>query len=175
MTCCTVHKCEDSPQCEWEYKWSDFQLGWITFCILCTCVVSLHCGWARVGLCDCRIVALVAFVWILSSVCFAVISHERLFRWKSCIGCTYGHRQQGQEFRMTLLEAKIGFIHCIGNSFGEETTEVLCQRMSEDLFNEIMFLSDVIWSRDSRTLQISCERNYCISVILKLVQFEPAV
>ena len=115
---------------------------------LCTCVVSLHCGWARVGLCDCRIVALVAFVWILSSVCFAVISHERLFRWKSCIGCTYGHRQQGQEFRMTLLEAKIGFIHCIGNSFGEETTEVLCQRMSGDLFNEIMFLSDVIWSRD---------------------------
>ena len=76
-------------------------------------------------------------------MCFAVISHERLFRWKSCIGCTYGHRQQGQEFRMTILEAKIGFIHCIGNILGEETTKVLCQRMSGDLFNEIMFLSDI--------------------------------
>ena len=74
-------------QCEWPYECSDFELGWITFCILCTCVVSLHWGWACVGLCDCRIVA---FFCILSSVCFAVISHERLFLWKSCIGCTYG-------------------------------------------------------------------------------------
>ena len=51
----------------------------------------------------------------------------------------------GNMVRMTIFGSKIGFIHyCIGNSFGEETTEVLCQRMSEDLFNEIMFLSDVI-------------------------------
>ena len=48
----------------------------------------LHCGWACIGLCDCVTVALVAFVWILSSVCFGVISHERLFRWESCIGWT---------------------------------------------------------------------------------------
>ena len=50
----------------------------------------------------------------------------------------------GNRVRMTIFVSKIGFIHCIGNSFGEETTEVLCQRMSGDLFNEIMFLSDVI-------------------------------
>ena len=84
MTFCTVHKCGDSPQCEWAYECSDFQLDWITFCILCTCVVSLHYGWACVGLCDCGIVALVAFVRILSShwspVCFDVMSHEWLFR-----------------------------------------------------------------------------------------------
>ena len=50
----------------------------------------------------------------------------------------------GNRVRMTIFVSKIGFIHCIGNRFGEEKTEVLCQRMSGDLFNEIMFLSDVI-------------------------------
>ena len=49
----------------------------------------------------------------------------------------------GNRVRMTIFVSKIGFIHCIGNILGEETTKVLCQRMSGDLFNEIMFLSDI--------------------------------
>ena len=55
-----------------------------------------------------------------------------------------GHGIEKNRVRMTIFGSKIGFIHCIGNSLGEETTKVLCQRMSEDLFNEIVFLSDVI-------------------------------
>ena len=67
------------PQYEKAYECSGFQLGWMTFCILCTRAVSLHCGWAYVGLCDCGIVAHVAFVWILSSVYFGgVMSHPSL-------------------------------------------------------------------------------------------------
>ena len=30
-----------SAQCEWPYECSDFELGWITFCILCTCLVYI--------------------------------------------------------------------------------------------------------------------------------------
>ena len=67
------------PQYEKAYECSGFQLGWMTFCILCTRAVSLHCGWAYVGLCDCGIVAHVAFVWILSSVYFGgVMFHPSL-------------------------------------------------------------------------------------------------
>ena len=116
VTCCTVHKCGYSHQCEWAYECSDFQLGWITFCILCTCVVSLHYGWACVGLCDWGIVALVAFVWILSSVCFAVISHERLFRVEKLHWLNF--------WAMGIEEknwAENGWY--IGNCLEEETTE----------------------------------------------------
>ena len=100
-------------QCEWPYECSDFELSWITFCILCTCVVSLHWGWACVGLCDCR---LVAFVCILSSVCFAVISHERLFRVEKLHWLNF--------WAMGIEEknwAENGWY--IGNCLEEETTE----------------------------------------------------
>ena len=90
----------------------------------------------------------------------------------SCI-CLYSLHwieKEKNRVRMTIFGSKIGFIHCIGNSLGEETTKVLCQRMSEDLFNEIVFLSDVIWSRDCK---YPVKKIYYISIILKLVQFEP--
>ena len=95
------------------YECSNFELGWITFCILCTCVVSLHWRWACVGLCDCR---LVAFVCILSSVCFAVISHERLFRVEKLHWLNF--------WAMGIEEknwAENGWY--IGNGLEEETTE----------------------------------------------------
>ena len=105
------------------YDWSDFQLGWMTFCILCTCTVSLHCGWAMcgwacVGLCDCGIIALVAFI---PNVCFGVISHEQLFRWKSCIGYLWPMGTEKNRVRMTIFGSKMGWY--IGNSLAEETTK----------------------------------------------------
>ena len=53
---------------------------------------SVHlCGFSPLWVSMCRIMWLRnsctrCICWILSSVCFGVISHERLFRWKSCIG-----------------------------------------------------------------------------------------
>ena len=32
-------------------------------------------------------------------------------------------REEKNRVRMTIFGSKIGFIHCIGNSLGEETTE----------------------------------------------------
>ena len=48
MTFCTVHKFGDSLQCEWTYECSDFELGWITFCILCTCFSPLWVSMCRI-------------------------------------------------------------------------------------------------------------------------------
>ena len=173
MTFCTVHRCGDSLQCEWPYECSDFELGWITFCILCTCVVSLHWGWACVGLCDCRIVG---FVWILSIVCFAVISHERLFLWKSCPGCTYGPWElkkikQGQDDHLW-VENWVYTLHWEHpwrrNDKGS---------LSEDVGRLIQWNYVLVWhilkSRWVKNCKYPVKKIYCISIILKLVQFKP--
>ena len=119
MTFCTAHMCGYSPQCEWAYECSDFQLDWITFCILCTCVVSLHYGWACVGLCDWGIVALVAFVGF-SPVCVLV--------WYLMSDCSGG---------------KVALVKLLGHGNWEKHFWVENglihweqQRMSGELFNE---------------------------------------
>ena len=55
---------------------------------LFACVVSLHYWWACVGLFDRGIVELIAFAWILSSVCFGVIFMSETLIWMYTVHCT---------------------------------------------------------------------------------------
>ena len=136
-----MHLCGFSP-----LKVSMCRIMWLQ--ISCICLYSLQC----VFCCD---------------ISWATVPVEKL-HWVHL--WVLGIEEEENRVRMTIFGSKIGFIHCIGNSLGEETTKVLCQRMSGDLFNEIVFLSDVIWSRDCK---YPVKKNYHISIILKLVQFEP--
>ena len=142
----------------------------MTFCILCTCVFSLHYGWACDGLCDWGIVALVAFVWILSSVCF-VISHERLFRWKSCIRCTYGHRQRGQDDNFWVKN----WVYTLHWEHPWRRNDK--GSLSEDVGRLIQWNYVLVWhilkSRWVKNCKYPVKKIYCISIILKLVQFKP--